>query len=109
MSMSIFALLSEATATGAGVATGFLDSDRGRVNRVFQAKGATTAGAGAAAVTFQGSLDRTNWVAIGSVSLTLGTSETSDGFASDAAWPFVRAVVDSISGTGATVTALMGA
>jgi len=52
----------------------------------------------------QGTLDETNWVTIGDISLTLSTSVATDGFAIDAPWLYIRANVESISGTGAAVT-----
>jgi hypothetical protein len=70
----------------------------------FQASGATTSGAGAATVVIQVSNDNSNWITAGTITLTLGTSETSDGFAFDAHWEHVRANVTAISGTGAYVS-----
>ena len=76
----------------------------------FQAYGTTTAGAGSAVVKIQGSnLDDPNsYVDLGTITLTLGTTLTADGFATSAPWKYVRANVTSISGTGATVYVLMG-
>jgi hypothetical protein len=80
------------------------------VSATFQAYGTTTAGAGAATVLIQGSnIDDTNaFITIGTISLTLGTTITSDGFATNVAWKYVRAYVSSISGTNASVNVLMG-
>ena len=72
-------------------------------NRVFQASGTTSSGSGAATILIQVSLDDSNWVTLGTISLTLGTTATSDGFASDAPWIYTRARVSAISGTGASV------
>lgn len=72
-------------------------------NRVFQASGTTSSGSGSATVLIQVSLDNSNWVTLGTISLTLGTTATSDGFASDAPWIYTRARVSAISGTGASV------
>lgn len=69
----------------------------------FQASGATTAGAGAASVIVWVSNDGDNWISAGTISLTLGTTVTTDGFAFDARWEHVRAELDSVSGTGAYV------
>jgi hypothetical protein len=101
--LSIVTLLSAATATGASEA----HSPRG-AKRTFQAKGTTSAGAGAATIKIQVSNDNSNWLDLGVISLTLGTSATSDGFASDAPWFYVRANVTAISGTDASVTVVMG-
>ena len=45
---------------------------------------------------------------VGTITLTLGTSSTSDGFAALAAWGFVRCNVTTLTGTGATVSVSMG-
>jgi hypothetical protein len=71
----------------------------------FQASGETSAGAGAAAIVLQGSLDGTNWEDIGTVTLTLATTTSSDSFAIDNPWDQVRVNVSSISGTDASVDA----
>lgn len=76
--------------------------------KVFQAYGNTSAGAGAATIVIEGSIFGTNYVTLGTISLTLGTTVTSDGFAIDAPWPFVRARISAISGTNASVTGDMG-
>lgn len=73
-----------------------------------QAVGSTTAATGAASVKLQVSLDNTNWVTAGTISLTLGIAATTDGFALAAPWAFVRGYLDTISGTGATVTLYAG-
>jgi hypothetical protein len=73
---------------------------------VFQAMGTTSAGAGSATIEIQGSLDDTNWVDLGTISLTLSTTSATDGFAIDAPWEKVRANVTAISGTDASVTVL---
>lgn len=97
-------LLSAATAPGVG--NGF--SFRSGGQRTFQAVGKTSSGVGAASVEIQGSNTGAHWVVMGTISLTLGVTETSDGFASDAAWQFIRASVASISGTGAEVSVYAG-
>ena len=76
----------------------------------FQAYGTTSSGAGAAVILIQASnVDVTaNFITIGTISLTLGTASTSDGFTTTAPWKFVRAKVSSISGTNATVSVAMG-
>ncbi|MBT9145425.1 MAG: hypothetical protein DDT42_01296 [candidate division WS2 bacterium] len=44
---------------------------------------------------------------MGTISLS-GTTSSSDGFTTEAPWKFVRARVTAISGTNATITALIG-
>lgn len=78
--------------------------------RTFQVFGSTSAGTGASVVKIEASLDPDldNWVTIGTVTLTLGTTPTTDGFAMDAPWQWFRVEVVSISGTNAEVSALAG-
>lgn len=102
----IISLISDATQTGAGTTS--RPKEDGAENRTFQAVGSTSSGTGAATVTVEGSNDGRNWILIGTISLTLGTAETTDGFASNAAWEFVRGNVTSISGTGAKVSLIAG-
>ncbi len=101
-------LLVEATSTGAG--------ERKRPVKdlkTFHVYGETTAGAGAATVVIEvsnvevPSVDG-DWIVAGTVTLTLSTTRTSDGFAMAAPWRNVRARVTAISGTGAKVSARIG-
>ena len=95
-------LLTDVTTTGAGAAF------RSPSERSFQAHGLTTAGAGAATVKVQVSNDNSNWIDLGTISLTLSTTRSTDGFACIAAWAFVRGNVTALSGTGAKVSLIMG-
>lgn len=76
----------------------------------FQAYGSTTAGAGTAVVAIQGSnIDNANaYITLGTITLTLGTTITADGFATTAPWKYMRANVTELTGTGASVNVLMG-
>lgn len=67
-------------------------------------------GAVSATVVFDASNDGTNWcsTALGTVTAA-GTTTASDGFTTDAPWKYIRARVTAISGTSATVSALIGA
>ena len=76
--------------------------------KTYQASGTTTAGAGAATILVQGSNDGTNWDTIGTLSLTLATTTSSDSFTSNDRYAFVRGNVSAISGTGASVLLSMG-
>lgn len=87
-----------------------------RLQNTFWAYGTTSAGSGAAVILVEVSnavtpTNTTNvdWITAGTITLTLGTTQTSDGFAMNAAWRHVRARVSSISGTDATVTLMRGA
>jgi len=102
--MATTTLLSAATTTGAGSA-----KPRDAAMCTFQARGTTSAGAGSATVQVQGSLDGVSWDTIGTITLTLGTTVTSDGFTSQDKYEFHRGNVSAISGTGAAVTLLRGA
>lgn len=96
--IEVSAILTGATATGAG------DSVRGvGTTKTYNLKGATTAGAGAATVQVQGSITGAAWVTIGTISLTLATTASADGFTSEDRYPLIRGNVTAISGTGASV------
>lgn len=109
-SVSSVQLLTSVTTT----ATGGLFSPR-CVNRTFQAMGSTSSGSGSAAIVIEAS-DKSSpatgtnvdWTTLGTITLTLGTTQTNDGFVSAASWRWIRARVSSISGTGATVDAYLG-
>lgn len=96
-------LLAAVTATGAGAAT------NGKAHyKTFQAFGKTTAGAGAATIKVQGSMTGDSWDDIGTISLTLSTSYSSDGLTTTDRYAQVRGNVTAISGTNAAVTLVMG-
>lgn len=108
--MSSVQLLTNATTT----VTGGYISPR-CINRTFQAMGTTSSGSGSGVVVIEASNKsapdtgtNVDWTTLGTITLTLGTTQTNDGFVSAASWRFVRARVSSISGTGASVNAHMG-
>lgn len=74
----------------------------------FQAAGTTTAGAGSATIKVQVSNNDSDWLDLGTITLTLSTTSSSDGFTAEAPWKYVRGNVTAISGTGASVTLYMG-
>jgi hypothetical protein len=96
-------LLTDVTATDTG------DAKRIRGSKVvFYAEGDTSAGAGAATIVVEAKPEGGSvWVLLGTISLTLGTTKTADGFAIDAPWGEVRMRVSAISGTDATVDGWM--
>ena len=96
-------LLSVKTDTGAGDVIEPIAS-----KRTFQLTGFTSAGAGTADVDVEVSNDGINFKSIDTLSLTLGTTVTSDLFTSDAPWKHVRGNVTTISGTDAEVTLTLG-
>lgn len=78
-----------------------------RAPMTFHAFGETSAGAGAATIVIEVSNVETpatnDWLLMGTITLTLGTTRTSDGFSSSVQWRNVRARVTAISGTNASV------
>lgn len=97
-------LLEAATTTATGAS-----HEVWHTNRTFECYGTTSSGAGAAAIAIEVRNDENaDWKLLATVSLTLATSVSSDGFATTAAWRYVRARVASISGTGASVNANVG-
>lgn len=107
----VYNLTQEATpAIGTGVPTNVPYIFRDAPIATFQAMGTTSAGTGSVTVLIQGSnsTDTNSFVTLGTISLTLGTTLTADGFVSNAPWKYVRCNVSAITGTGANVTVLMG-
>lgn len=98
------ALLSGVTATGAG---SVFENSAERIT--LQADGRTTSGSGSAAVNVEVSNNRVNWLTLGTITLTLSSTSSSDGFVAYAPWKFIRGNVTSISGTGASVSLNIGA
>jgi hypothetical protein len=92
-----------ATATNTGTAVQLQDR---RPKRTFQAS-IVGSGSVSATVPILVSNDGSNFLTLGTISLS-GTTSATDGFASDAPWAFVRADVTAISGTSATVNVVMG-
>lgn len=70
-------------------------------HRTYQAT-VTGTGAVTATVLIEVSNDGTNWFTQATISLS-GTDSDTDGAALEANWPFVRANISAISGTGASV------
>ncbi len=103
----LITLLSAVTTTGAGTA-----QRPPSLAKTFQAAGLTTAGSGAATVLIQvsdiDSPGTDDWITLGTITLTLGTTNLGEGFATSVKWKWVRANVTSISGTNSAVTVTMG-
>ena len=104
-------MLDAVTATGAG---GLMPWERDTV-KSFHAVGTTSVGVGAATILIEASSKITpvtstsvDWVTLGTITLTLGTTQTGDGFIAFGGWKHVRANVSAISGTGATVSVWIG-
>jgi hypothetical protein len=96
-------VLTAATATGEGSAV------RGvSFGKTYQADGTTSAGAGTAIIAVQGSNNGTNWDTIGTITLTLATTTSSDSFTSEDHYKYIRGNVTTLSGTDASVNLTMG-
>jgi len=101
--VSSIKILKNVTSTGAGSAFPLWGSKHS-----FQMFGTTSAGVGSAVVNVEVSNNASNWEVAGTITLTLGTSSTSDGFAKNAAWRWARGNVTTLSGTGATISLIVG-
>ena len=98
-----YQMMTDAIAPGAGESMSV-----GSDIKSFQAIGSTTAGAGAASVDIEVSNNDVNWIVMGTIALTLGTSESTDGFVGLSGWRYIRANLKSVSGTGAKVSVIVG-
>jgi hypothetical protein len=96
-------LLSEATSTVTG-SSAFPYSE----SKTFHASGVTSAGTGAAVIAIEASNDGgLSWVELGSIALSLSTTRSAAAYINDNPWIAVRGRVESISGTGASVSLTM--
>lgn len=97
-------LLSAALEASTGdICTGIIGNER-----TFQAA-VTGTGAVSASVAIKASNDPSgaHWITLATISLS-GTTSATDGFATVAPWPFIKAELTDISGTGAAVSCWMG-
>lgn len=76
--------------------------------KTYQAAGTTTAGAGSCVMSVEGTNDNTNYDVIGTITLTLGVTSTSDSFTSADKYSWVRGNPTTLTGTGASCTLIMG-
>ncbi len=91
------------------ITTDTSDSIKGWTGRMtFQAHGLVSASTGAATILIEGSLDDSQFLLLGTLTLALTTAASSDGIAVDAPWRFMRARISAISGTDATVQVFAG-
>lgn len=88
-------LTTTGTTTGTELTTGNNDQ------RTFQAV-CTGTGAVTATVVIEGSLDKTNWVTIATLSLS-GTAPQTSSYEHTSAWTYIRARTSGVTGTSATV------
>ena len=99
-------LLNAATTTGAGDEIQIRITDSPFVFRSFQAVGVMSASTGTAVIKIQVSNDGVNCIDMGTISLALTTSESSDGFAVINTWQYFRANVTTLTSNG-TVSVFM--
>ena len=95
----------------AAIATGAVTShEPWNHKRTFHADGIVSAATGSATIAIEVSNtdDPDTFVVGGTITLSLTTTISGDGFTTDAPWRFVRANVTAISGTDATVNVTMG-
>ena len=102
---TLIKILDNASVAGAG--NSFVVFGGGR--NVIEANGKTTSGTGSCNINIEVSDNRVTWDTAGTITLTLGTAQTSDGFTMNAPWYYIRANVTSISGTGASVSVIISA
>lgn len=97
-------LIKSAAATGAG------DSFEGTSRpKTYQASGLVSASTGSAVIAIQGSNNGgASWDTIGTITLSLTTTRTSDSFTSLDRYKSIRANVTTLSGTNASVQATAG-
>lgn len=74
----------------------------------FHGYGSTSSGSGAASIKIQVSNDGVSYIDMGTITLTLSTTVSADGFSAVVPWRYYRMNVSSISGTGAKVSVIMG-
>lgn len=96
-------MMSGVTVTGASAAMAM-----NKNAKQFQAAGTTSAGAGSATIAIQCTVDGTSWDTIGTITLTLSTTSSSNSFTSNDRCNQHRANVTAISGTGAAVSVSAG-
>ena len=101
MANEVLPILANMTATGYGNAInikGLYRSYQGVV---------TGTGSVSATIVVEVSNDQTNWLTLGTITLS-GTTTATDGFSSAVPWAYTRGHLSALSGTGATAKLLAG-
>lgn len=104
MSITIDMLSASGTGTGKIVAAHRLS--QASINKTFQAIAKAT-GAVTSTVIIDVSNDGDNWIEGATITLS-GTTVSTDGFNSAEPWAYYRARCTALTGTGATISVLMG-
>ena len=100
-------LLDDVSTTGAGGKAPLIK--KGDSSATFQATVNGTSGTVTATIDIEVSNNEEDWISMATISLSASAPVAdSDGFASNASWAFVRANLTAITGTGASVTVVMG-
>lgn len=107
MAITKQSLCSAATTTGAKTAVQ-IKCQPPQMKKTIVAYGTTSAGSGSATVLVQGSLEGTHYVDLGTISLTLGTTETAGKVENEFPYEYLRVNISALSGTNASVTADVG-
>ncbi len=103
---NVFVLAQDQTATG--VSKQYAEyGQKGIYNKTFQSVGSVTAATGSATIAVEGSNDGLNWVSLGNVNLTLGTTVTTQSLTYTFPWRYYRSNVSALTGTGAKVSVFM--
>lgn len=100
---NLMTIVDSATTTGNKAAVRGVNT-----NKTYEFVGSTTAGTGTAVIGIQGSNLQSSWSTIATTSLTLGTVTTSATAAGTDRWVWLRAVVTTLTGTGASVSITAG-
>lgn len=100
---NISTITSAATTTGAKTAVRNVN-----VDKTYQVIGSTSAGTGTSVIVIEGSTNLASWSPITTATLTLGTVTTAISANSTDRFPWLRANINSISGTGAAISAFFG-
>lgn len=100
-------LLDNVTATGAGSYVKVRGDKPQQAYATFQAVGAMSSGTGSATINVEVSNNATNWLTLGTITLSLSTTAATDGFVSNATWTYVRGNVTALTANG-TVSLVMG-
>lgn len=107
MAITKQSLCSAATTTGAKTAVQ-IKNQPPQFKKVVVAYGTTGSGTGSATILVQGSLEGTHYVDLGTISLTLGTTETTGKVETEFPYDYIRVNISALSGIGASITADVG-
>jgi len=101
-------MLNAATATGPGPAFEIRGTNQLYANRSFQAVGVMSSSTGTTSVAIEVSNDGINYITLGTITLSLTTSASSDAFYVQTVYEYYRANVTQIT-TNGTVSVYMKA